>query len=84
MDVAIILHVAVALMLIPSGTVAVLPNGQCFVEGVTCELDSAIGVINGVTSAEDCKLACQDNTTECRHGCQMAIAKCLHCLALWA
>ena len=66
MDATIILHVVVAPMLLLTATEAVLPNGECFVEDMTCELDNAIGIINGVASAEDCKQQCEDNSTDCR------------------
>ena len=55
------------LLLFLSATDAVLPNGKCSVEGMTCEFqdENLIGIIDGVTSAEECKLECENNSTEC-------------------
>ena len=66
--VTISLRVAVTLLLFLPATGAVLPNGQCSVEGMTCEFqdENLIGIIDGVMSAEECKQECKNNSTECR------------------
>ena len=68
MDALIVLHVAAALMLFPTITVAALPNGQCFVEEMTCQIDDTnlIGFINGVMTSDDCKQECEDSSSDCK------------------
>ena len=64
---SISLHIAVTLLFL-SASNAVLPNGQCSVEGMTCKFqdENLIGIIDGVMSAEECRLECENNSTECR------------------
>ena len=46
---------------------AVLPNGECSVNGMTCEMDdNFIGIADNIASAEDCKLECKNSSAECR------------------
>ena len=69
MDLAVILNVvAAAFLLFSSVTDAVLPNGECFVEDLTCELENnnVIGIISGISTAEECKKECQDNSNDCK------------------
>ena len=69
MDLEVILNVAaVAFILFLSVTDAVLPSGECFVEELTCELENnnVIGIINGISTAEECKKECQDNSNDCK------------------
>ena len=58
----------VVLMLFPSFTVALLPNGQCSVQDMACQLgsDNVVGIINGIASVEDCKLECEDDSNGCK------------------
>ena len=65
--ITISLHVVVTLLFL-SVTAAVLPNGQCSVDGMTCEFanENLVGLIDGVMSAEECKQECENNSTECR------------------
>ena len=66
------LHVVATLLLFLSATEAVLPNGQCSVKGMTCEFqdENQVGIISGVTSAEECKLVCENtrwpDSTDCQ------------------
>ena len=64
---SISLRVAAALLFL-SASDAVLPNGQCSVEGMTCKFqdENLIGIIYGVTSSEECRMECENNSTECR------------------
>ena len=68
MGLAILLHVAVAITIFPAATLAVLPNGQCSVEDMTCEFSDSnlIGLLTGVQSAEECKTECENNSTNCK------------------
>ena len=50
-----------------AATEAVLPNGECFVNNLTCEIDdNFIGIVDNIMSAEDCKQECEMNSNECR------------------
>ena len=64
---SISLRVAAALLFL-SASDAVLPNGQCSAEGMTCKFqdENLIGIIYGVTSSEECRMECENNSTECR------------------
>ena len=64
---SISLRVAAALLFL-SASDAVLPNGQCSVEGMTCKFqdENLIGIIDRVMNAEECRLECENNSTECR------------------
>ena len=66
----VILRVAACLTLFSTGTLAVLPNGQCSVEEETCTLtnDNVIGMIYDVKTAEDCRKECE-NTSD--SGCRV-------------
>ena len=69
MDIPLTLRILTALlMLFPSVTLALLPNGQCSVRDMACQLesDNVIGIINGVTSAEECKMECEDDSNNCK------------------
>ena len=53
---SISLRVVVTLLFL-SATEAVLPNGECYVNDMTCEIDdNFIGIADNIMSAEDCKL----------------------------
>ena len=57
--------VAVILLFL-SATEAVLPNGACYVNNMTCEIDdNFIGIVNNIMSAEQCKQECKNNSTDC-------------------
>ena len=69
MDIPITIRILTALLLLfPSVTLALLPNGQCSVRDMACQLesDNVIGIINGVTSAEECKMECEDESNNCK------------------
>ena len=54
-------------ILLHNAAEAVLPNGQCLATNMSCEAtdNNIIGIINGVTSAEDCSQRCMLNTGFC-------------------
>lgn len=61
------LPVVVVTLLFLSVTKAVLPNGQCYVNNMTCEIsDNFIGIADNIMSAEDCKRECLENSTGCK------------------
>ena len=71
MDLGVILKVAaVSFILFSSVSVtdAALPNGECSVEELTCQLENnnVIGIIGGILTAEECKQECQDNSNDCK------------------
>ena len=59
--------VIAALLLLPSFSTASLPNGECSVLNMTCQLDNdnVVGIINGVTNQQECMDLCHDNSTDC-------------------
>ena len=62
---SISLRVVVTLLFL-SATGAVLPNGECYVNDMTCEIDdNFIGIADNIMSAEDCKLECENSSAEC-------------------
>ena len=61
-------HRLIAILLfLPSATLALLPNGECSVPDMTCQIDNenVIGIVNGVESAQECKDECQDDANDC-------------------
>ena len=65
---SISLPVVVTLLFL-SATEAVLPNGECHVNDMTCEIDdNFIGIVDNVMSVEDCKQECKNNSGG---GCQV-------------
>jgi len=56
-----------ALVSLPSVSYALLPNGECTVLDMTCQLenDNVVGIVNGVTSDKECIEQCQENSTDC-------------------
>ena len=60
-------HVVAILLLLPSATLALLPNGECSVPDMTCQIDNenVIGIINDAVSAQECKDECQDDSNDC-------------------
>ena len=71
MDLGVILNVAAASFILFSSvsvTDAALPNGECSVEELTCQLENnnVIGIISGILTAEECKQECQDNSNDCK------------------
>merc|ERR1719367_1018496 len=59
---------AALLLFCPLVTEAQLPNGLCYAEDVTCELqdDNLVGIIGDVSNLADCREECQDdNVTSC-------------------
>ena len=53
----------VVALLFLAATEAVLPNGDCYVNDLTCEIDdNFIGIVDNIMSAEDCKQECKNNT----------------------
>ena len=67
MEVKISFPVAVILSILPLSTVALLPNGECSVLDMTCQLDNenVIAIISDVAAAEDCRQQCEDDPAEC-------------------
>ena len=50
-----------------AATEAVLPNGECYVNDLTCEIDdNFIGIVDNIMSAEECKQECENNSTGCK------------------
>ena len=46
-----------------AATEAVLPNGDCYVNDLTCEIDdNFIGIVDNIMSAEECKQECKNNS----------------------
>ena len=66
MSTTVILSVA-TFVLLSSVVEAELPNGECDVYNMSCELegDNLIGIINGVASTEECKQQCLDDAGLC-------------------
>ena len=50
------------LLLFPALAQAQLPNGACSYEDVTCAIteDNLVGLVEGVSSAEECRLICEE------------------------
>ena len=63
---SISLRVVVTLLFL-SATEAVLPNGRCYVNNMTCEIDeNFIGIVDNIVSAEECKQECENNSSGCK------------------
>lgn len=47
---------------------AVLPNGLCSSEDVTCDFedDNLVGVAEGVATVDECRQLCEGNATDCK------------------
>ena len=57
----------VVALLFLAATEAVLPNGKCYVNDLTCEIDdNFIGIVDNILSAEECKQECEKNSTGCK------------------
>ena len=53
-----------SILLFPALAQAQLPNGACSYEDVTCAItgDNLVGLVEGVSSAEECRLICEETT----------------------
>ena len=57
----------VVALLFLAATEAVLPNGECYVNSLTCEIDdNFIGIVDNIMNAEDCKQECENNSAGCK------------------
>ena len=57
------------LFLLPNFALAQLPNGACSIEEASCEIqeDNLLGILSGISSAEECRQACENNATTCEY-----------------
>ena len=62
-----LISIAVSFAFLPLSTVALLPNGECSVLDMTCQLDNenVIAIIRDVAAAEDCRQQCEADPAEC-------------------
>ena len=57
------------LLCLPNIALAQLPNGACSIEEASCEIqeDNLLGILSGISSAEECRQACENNSTTCQY-----------------
>lgn len=60
---------AAILILCPIATLGQLPNGACSSQDAACEIrdDNLVGAVGDVSDPDDCRSACQDNSTSCKY-----------------